>query len=142
MGLARRIIPSVMGKHLCIYCRTNGWHNNLTDVIDTRYYRFGSSSLQGPYRDQEKKKERPFMDHSVVFILSSLLLCFLSSSHCRSKSSSLVDVPKEFVSLLSLPTFDPDFITVTELPFYRIIHRGVEEGENSREIIAIRSRIA
>lgn len=58
MGLARRIIPSVMGKHLCIYCRTNGWHNNLTDVIDTRYYCYGFS-LRGPYRDEEKRDRTP-----------------------------------------------------------------------------------
>lgn len=59
MGLARRIIPSVMGKHLCIYCRTNGWHNNLTDVIDTSYYRFGFQTLRGPRRGTHEKRENP-----------------------------------------------------------------------------------
>lgn len=63
MGFARRIIPSVMSKHLCIYCRTNGWHNNFTDVIDTRYYRFGSlapGTLPGP---GERSTRQVMMDN-------------------------------------------------------------------------------
>nr|KAF7425098.1 hypothetical protein H0235_007536 [Vespula pensylvanica] len=40
---AKRIILSVMGKHLCIYCRTNGWHNAGTKAINAHYHRLISN---------------------------------------------------------------------------------------------------
>ncbi|KAF7401202.1 hypothetical protein HZH68_007022 [Vespula germanica] len=55
---AKRIILSVMGKHLCIYCRTNGWHNAGTKAINAHYHRLISNVPSSVSSRERRRDER------------------------------------------------------------------------------------